>query len=97
MFVVGMAGVLVGDGIMFTAGRLYGERVLRFRLVARVMTPERFAATQEKFARYGNWVLFVARFLPGLRFTIKKPSVLAQVLSLKQGKNFAFVKQSNPR
>ena len=67
MFAVGMAGVLVGDGIMFGAGRLYGERVLRFRPVARVMTPERFAATQEKFARYGNWVLFVARFLPGLR------------------------------
>jgi len=48
MFAVGMAGVLVGDGIMFGAGRLYGERVLRFRPVARVMTPERFAATQEK-------------------------------------------------
>jgi len=47
MFAVGMAGVLVGDGIMFGAGRLYGERVLRFRPVARVMTPERFAATQE--------------------------------------------------
>ena len=27
-----------------------------------------------------------------LRFITKKPSVLAQVLSLKQGKNFAFVK-----
>ena len=27
-----------------------------------------------------------------LRFTIKKPSVLAQVISLKQGKNFAFIK-----
>ncbi|WP_147694839.1 DedA family protein [Vogesella mureinivorans] len=70
MFAVGMAGVLVGDGIMFAAGRLYGERVLRFRPVAKIMTPERFAATQEKFARYGNWVLFVARFLPGLRSPI---------------------------
>ncbi|WP_438839276.1 transposase, partial [Flavobacterium macrobrachii] len=27
-----------------------------------------------------------------LRFTIKKPSVLAQVVSLKQGKNLAFIK-----
>ena len=27
-----------------------------------------------------------------LRFTIKKPSILAQVISLKQGKYFAFVK-----
>ncbi|UWX68263.1 transposase [Empedobacter stercoris] len=28
-----------------------------------------------------------------LRFTVKKSSVLAQVLSLKQGKNYAFIKQ----
>lgn len=70
MFAVGMAGVLVGDGIMFTAGRLFGHRVLTFRPIAKVMTPERFAAVQEKFTRYGNWVLFVARFLPGLRSPI---------------------------
>ena len=30
-----------------------------------------------------------------LRFITKKPSILAQVLSLKQGKNFAFVNQSS--
>lgn len=70
MFAVGMLGVLAGDGIMFTGGRVFGQRVLRFRLIAKVMTPERFVATQEKFARYGNWVLFVARFLPGLRSAI---------------------------
>lgn len=70
MFVVGMAGVLAGDGIMFFAGRIYGEKVLGFKPIAKVMTPERFAAVQEKFARYGNWVLFVARFLPGLRSPI---------------------------
>ncbi|GHD74473.1 DedA family protein [Vogesella fluminis] len=70
MFVVGMAGVLVGDGLMFLAGRVYGDRVLRFKPIAKVMTPERFAAVQEKFSRYGNWVLFVARFLPGLRSPI---------------------------
>ena len=29
-----------------------------------------------------------------MRFTIKKPSILAQVLSLKQGKNFAFSKRA---
>jgi hypothetical protein len=29
-----------------------------------------------------------------LRFIIKKPSILAQVISLKQGKYFAFVKKS---
>jgi len=70
MFVVGMAGVLAGDGIMFAAGRFYGHKVQRFRPIARILTPERFEAVQEKFEKYGTWVLFVARFLPGLRSPI---------------------------
>lgn len=70
MFAVGMAGVLVGDGIMFLLGRVYGERILRFKPVAKLMTPKRYAQVQQKFDQYGNRVLFVARFLPGLRSPI---------------------------
>ncbi|MGL6071717.1 DedA family protein [Craterilacuibacter sp.] len=70
MFAVGMVGVLIGDGIMFTMGRVFGDRVLQFRPIARILTKERFEAVQEKFSKYGNWVLFVARFLPGLRSPI---------------------------
>ncbi len=70
MAVVGMLGVLVGDGMMFMLGRIYGTRILKVRLVARIMTLERYIQVQEKFAKHGNWVLFVARFLPGLRTPI---------------------------
>lgn len=70
MTAVGLAGVLVGDGIMFWLGRHYGERILRFKLVARLMPPKRYAQVQQKFDQYGNRVLFVARFLPGLRSPI---------------------------
>lgn len=70
MFAVGMLGVLVGDGIMFAAGRIWGQKILRFKPIARIMTPKRYAQVQEKFDKYGNWVLFVARFLPGLRTAV---------------------------
>ncbi|MFC4161566.1 DedA family protein [Chitinimonas lacunae] len=70
MCLVGLAGVLVGDGMMFMAGRLLGERVLSWRLVARLLTPERYCAVQDKFSRYGSRLMFVARFLPGLRSAI---------------------------
>ena len=70
MIAVSLAGVLMGDGIMFAAGRIFGPRILKLRMVARVMTPRRYARVQEKFDKYGNWVLFVARFLPGLRMPI---------------------------
>lgn len=70
MVFVGLAGVLLGDGFMFMAGRIWGERILRVRFIARIMTPKRYNQVQQKFQRYGNRVLFVARFLPGLRTPI---------------------------
>jgi len=70
MFAVCMAGVLIGDGIMFTLGHTFGQRILAFAPIRRIVTPHRFAQVQEKFVKYGNWVLFVARFLPGLRSPI---------------------------
>lgn len=70
MNIVGLLGVLVGDGFMFMMGKIYGERILKFRPIARIMTPKRYGQVQEKFDKYGNWVLFVARFLPGLRTPI---------------------------
>ncbi|WP_308085024.1 DedA family protein [Neisseria polysaccharea] len=70
MFAVGMLGVLVGDGVMFAAGRIWGQKILRFKPIARIMTPKRYVQVQEKFDKYGNWVLFVARFLPGLRTAV---------------------------
>lgn len=79
MFAVGMAGVLVGDGLMFLLGRHYGERILRSKIGARLMPPKRYAQVQKKFDQYGNRVLFVARFLPGLR----SPMFLAAGMSRK--------------
>ena len=62
-----ITGVLVGDGIMFMLGRHYGEQILKFRPVAKMLNPKRYALIRQKFDQYGNRVMFVARFLPGLR------------------------------
>lgn len=67
MFAVSMAGVLLGDGTLFCLGRFFGERVRRVGFISKLLTPVRYAAVQAHFERYGNWVLFVARFTPGLR------------------------------
>lgn len=70
MFLVGMCGVLTGDILAFVAGRIFGQRILQFRFIKRIMTPKRYQQVQDKFTKYGNRVLFVARFLPGLRTPI---------------------------
>ena len=70
MFVVAMIGVLVGDAGMFLLGHHYGARILQWRMVSRLLTPARYAKVQEKFERYGNRLMFVARFLPGMRTAV---------------------------
>ena len=70
MFLISFAGVLMGDGIMFALGRIYGERILKVAWIQRIVTPERYVAVQEAFEKYGKWVLFAARFMPGLRSPI---------------------------
>jgi membrane protein DedA with SNARE-associated domain len=70
MFALAMFGVLLGDCAIFLLGHHYGSRILQWRFVARILTPARYAKVQEKFHRYGNRVLFFARFLPGMRTTI---------------------------
>lgn len=70
MVAVGLAGVLIGDASVFLIGRHLGTRALRLRWVARLLTPRRYAQVQAKFDRYGNRLMFVARFLPGLRTAV---------------------------
>jgi membrane protein DedA with SNARE-associated domain len=70
MCVVGLAGVLFGDSLMFLVGRYLGVRAMRLRWVAALLTPRRYAQVQAKFDRYGNRLMFVARFLPGLRTAV---------------------------
>lgn len=67
MVVVGLAGVLIGDGMTFTFGRIYGDRVTRLPVIRRVLTPASIGKATAMFSRYGRGVMFVARFLPGLR------------------------------
>ena len=70
MVALAMFGVQLGDAAIFMLGHHYGARILQWRFVARVLTPERYIKVQEKFDRYGNRMLFFARFLPGMRTTV---------------------------
>ena len=70
MCALALFGVLLGDGAIFMLGHHYGARMLQWRFIARVLTPARYAKVQDQFDRYGNRVLFFARFVPGMRTTV---------------------------
>ena len=70
MVVIGLAGVLIGDGLVFTLGQIYGKKVFEMRLIKKFMTPRRMMSVRSKLAKHGHWVVFAARFMPGLRTPI---------------------------
>ncbi len=70
MFGVGMAGVLVGDSVMFIIGRIFAEKVFNIKLFSRIVTPQRYEWAQKMFEKYGSFFVFFARFMPGLRSPI---------------------------
>ena len=81
MLLVSMIGVLAGDSSMYWLGRIYGTKILRFRPMRKIVTLQRLRMVREKFSQYGNRVLFVARFLPGLRAPIYMVSGITRRVS----------------
>lgn len=70
VFAVCFAAVLGGDTIAFMLGRLFGTKILASRLGRRYFNPRRQRRVRAYFRVYGSKVVFIARFLPGLRFSI---------------------------
>ena len=60
-------GVMIGDSIIYAVGHHYGSKLLRRGIFAKILPPERMKKTQSLFHRWGNKVIFAARFMPGLR------------------------------
>lgn len=67
MIAVGMTGVLSGDIFLFLMGRRFGHRIVEHRFVCRLVNAQRLLLAEELFAKHGVKILFIGRFLPGLR------------------------------
>lgn len=64
------AGVMLGDSTIFFAGRYFGTRLRSSRWFQRGFSAKKQAKVELLFERYHSMVLFVGRFLPGLRAPI---------------------------
>ncbi len=69
-FVICFAAVLGGDTVAFFLGRFFGRRILASPWTSRYFTPRRQRRVRAYFRKFGSKVIFLARFTPGLRFSI---------------------------
>jgi membrane protein DedA with SNARE-associated domain len=60
-------GVLFGDMVLYWAGRRWGERVLGWRVVHRVLTPPRVQWLESAYREHAMKTVAMARHVTGLR------------------------------
>lgn len=70
MMSVGLIGVLVGDTLLFSMGRRYGSHILEHKWLRRIAPPALLHRAEALFAAHGAKIIFVARFMPGIRSVI---------------------------
>jgi membrane protein DedA with SNARE-associated domain len=67
MVLVGLLGILAGDSVIYWMGRRLGARIAEFRLLRRLVPPDKLQRVERLLRRRGNVVVVIARYLPGLR------------------------------
>ena len=67
MVLVGLLGILAGDSVIYWMGRRLGYRIAEFRLLRRLVPPDKLQEVEKRLRRRGKVVVVIARYLPGLR------------------------------
>lgn len=62
-----IVGVLAGDTVLYWLGHHWGEHILEWRVVRRLLTREREESLKAAYRRHGVKIVFVARHITGLR------------------------------
>jgi len=70
MCLISFVGILFGDTVIFYLGSKYGHRLTTVWPFSKFLKPDRLTVVTEKFHKYGNKLIFAARFMPGLRAPI---------------------------
>lgn len=65
-----MLGVLIGDTALFFLGRKVGKRILKQHRFQAVFPPHRVRRAGAYFRKYGDKLVFFARFVAGLRAVV---------------------------
>src|SRR5581483_2662325 len=62
-----LIGVVAGDVTIYWVGRHYGMRLVKRGIFSKILPADRLEKVKGLFHKFGNKVIFAARFMPGLR------------------------------
>ena len=69
-FLVVYSGLLLTDFFLYSAGKKYGRRLVEHRRFQRILSLDQLSKLEEKFKRWGTYVVFFGRHIVGFRAQI---------------------------
>lgn len=69
-FFIIYSGLVMTDFLLYSAGKMYGRRLIEHKKFQRILTAKRLSMVEENFRRWGILVVFFGRHLLGLRAQI---------------------------
>lgn len=66
--IVCFIAVIGSDLLIYSLGRLFGDRIKGSKLFKRLLPEKKFASIDKLFQKYGYWASGIFRFTPGVRF-----------------------------
>ena len=69
-FLVVYSGLLLTDFFLYSAGKKYGRRLVEHRRFQRILSMGQLSKLEEKFKRWGTYVIFFGRHIVGFRAQI---------------------------
>jgi membrane protein DedA with SNARE-associated domain len=65
--VLAWCGIIGGDCMLYGLSRKYGMNITKIRMIGTHVTEERILWAEQKFEKYGVWVVAVCRMVAGVR------------------------------
>jgi membrane protein DedA with SNARE-associated domain len=77
------SGLLLTDFPLYLVGKKYGRSVLEHKRFRRIMSPDRLSRLEEKFKKWGIFVVFIGRHFLGIRAQIFLAAGVMRMPALK--------------
>jgi membrane protein DedA with SNARE-associated domain len=80
------AGIMISDLVLYHVGKKYGRMVVTHKRFRRLLPEARLAYLEDKFKKWGVWLILVGRHVAGLRAQLL---IVAGIMRMRTGKFLA--------
>jgi membrane protein DedA with SNARE-associated domain len=76
-------GLLITDFSLYHVGKKYGRRLFEHRKLKKILSPDRLSWLEQKFEKWGVWVVLAGRHVVGIRAQVFLAAGVSRMSSIK--------------